>query len=430
MNFFDIPMLKSSISFRNNLLSYCRLSGDGKYLYAKRVNYSWKFDKRFHDEQARFFVHDPELYLSKSMMSGVEYYDIFKNKMDRSSVINVFAKFFAHFLFRFFNVIMKLINRVMFKVKDGFYGCRKCYVDDNEKVFDERTGIVFLVFPFPLSFKRQIKYFLFLRKSKRIYYPYGNPYLFVDLCRFLWLRDVHSYEKLESRAAIRLAYELKKMGIKYVEMSDEYDVTSLVFSRTLKRLKISTVNSAHGIGNFLPFHAYESFYVLNDVQKKYYISLTKTKYSIRLMNGIYSHNFCNGIIYPSRNNFPVAFVFLSQVSNAAPSLVALEEEKFLSEIVSKYTHVEKYFYYKPHPNSDMIVPDGFIDFSNSSQKNNFIYISFYSSSYLDPDFYGVKILIETKYLKPSIVFGDDACIMTADDFLTKLEVGYDFINLV
>jgi hypothetical protein len=225
---------------------------------------------------------------------------------------------------------------------------------------------------------------------------------------------------MESRAQVRHARQLSALGMKTVQLSDEFDIGSLDFGRTLARLSVHTVNSAHGVGKYFPIHAYSEFHVITERQAQYYHSVRPCHYSLRTLNDRLP---LMGLSSASRETSDVQLVFLSQVFDGVTEVVSNNETIVLKQLSEEFADSSNLcLHYKPHPNRHKpIVPRGFKLLLNVDEVNGnpgTVFVSFYSTCQIDPSFKGRKVLIRCPLIYPEIVFDELEIIFELDELIS------------
>lgn len=375
------------------------------------VNLHHKFDENFYDSQGDLYISDPDSYIQNEKNSIVENkidHCMPDRKIDANTTVKIVLKVISHWLFRLIGFFQTLLNKQKFDI------LRKCYVEDVEALFDVECNLR-LIYPFPLSAKRQLKYLRFLKSSGKTFILDGLPYDIKGFSNFIIKRTYSALNKLEARAAFRLAaiHSSKFMPV-LVQCSDEYDLTSLFYCKKAQRYGIETLNSAHGIGKYLPYTGYTKFDCLSSAQIEYYSKFNPNgKFGLREMtSNVQSKVFT--AVKPT-------FVFLGQYSGRNDYL--RNDEILVLDVIKEVSlHFSSSvdFLYKPHPNNQdlsftnleflQVIKGGLVS-GDSKLVSQF---SLFSTCQVDPNFIGHKFLIETKYIKPSISFGSNVEIVNLD----------------
>ena len=401
-------MLECSISYRDSLLKYCREANLSKYSYRRFVNWTYHLNEKFYSDESDKFLMDSFSYLEGDAIGDYNF-DAYNSNLEWKVLIKYVAKIFIHLIFMSFGKFQLFKVNLQPKV-------RKAYVDDTDMTYG-KNNVQLLIFPFPLSIKRQCLFLIELIRTKRKFVLFGNHYSAQDLLKLLCKRDFDTLIKIEARAQMRTVYFLKSQEVAVIELSDEYDPSMLDFCRLARRKNIYTINKTHGVGIYAPFQKFDEFYAITNKQISYYLfintpSINKFQLPSNSSVGTRPKSFGDKI-----NNV----VLISQVGPAAPPCVEEEELKVYS-ILSSNQFLSHKLYYKPHPNNKKI-PD-YVDCPALNTVRHLdgenLYLSLYSTAQLDPAFDGEKYLIETDLIKPSIIF-DDENIIHISVFSTFLE---------
>lgn len=373
--------------------------------------------------EACHFLAGIDVYLAGGCRAQPHVDDVYAERQGGRQVITVLMKVFAHWLFR---LLGRFADRRIRASGISIY--RKAYVDDIELVFNiGQADVVRAVYPFPINLNRQVRYLKFLGGKGYLFKLTGNPYSIADLVRFLCRRDVRSLSRLESRAQIRHAHEVAALGITQVQLSDEFDIGSLDFARTLARLHVYVVNSAHGIGKYIPVHAYDEFHVLAWRQKEYYIATRTCRYCLRTLNGKAAVVAAGKPSGARAKKYPVSFVFLSgQSSHGVGETYLVSNEAMAVERLGKdfAGSSQVRLLYRPHPNNlKPVVPYGFELLPGLEEVNGqpgTVFASYCSTCQIDPAFKGRKILLRGEMIYPEVWFDDSEEMRDLDQLVGLL----------
>lgn len=415
MSHIEIPLLRESAAFAARLIEAASRFGDAKYQFHRRVNWSHRYDETFYEREADFFRSAPDAYLAGHQHTAPQLVDVFALKLRPKQVLTVLMKVTAHWIFHVLGSFSGRVSRM-----NGVHIYRKCYVDDIELVFDpDEIGVIRAVYPFPLNIGRQLRYLRSLREKGYRFKLAGNPYSAKDLTIFLMRRDVHSLQRLESRAQVRHAYQVVGLGMKTIQLSDEFDIGSLDFARTLARFPTDVVNSAHGNGKYYPIHAYKVFYVLTQKQQQYYKSVFECSYRLRKLNDTAGLRKTAKI---TEKKPPVSVVFLGQTSAYASPIINNNEKDALHRLhLALADNVKIKLYYKRHPSNTWPKYyhgyEELIDLDFVNDMENTIYVSLFSSCQIDPSFKGRKILLRSHLIYPEIAFDESEEIRNMDELI-------------
>jgi hypothetical protein len=414
----EIPLLRESSAFVRRLAAAARQFGDSQYRFYRRVNWSHRFASAFYAEEAALFLRDDASYLAGRAPPPAPLADVFGQRLSVREVLNMLLKVLAHWGFAILGTgSRRVVSR------HGVRVYRKCYVDDIELVFDPaEPAVLRAVYPFPLNLSRQLRYLRTLRRRRLLFVFAGNPYLPVDVWRLLRQRTVGSMMRLEARAAVLHAKQVSRWGLQTVQLSDEFNLGSLDFARTLARGGARVVNSAHGVGKYLPAHAYQEFDVLTGKQQEYYLATRPCEYRRRHLNDLAPAQGERDTAGPRRST---RLVFLSQTFPGLTGVVKDNEDRVVQRLHREFgaePRVE--LHYKPHPTNDSPrAPNGFrmlrsIDAVNG--RAGTMYVSQFSTCQIDPTFKGRKVLVRGHLIHPEISFDDDQEILTLEALVASV----------
>ncbi len=405
----EIPLLRESQTFADRLREAVRVIDESKYYRNRRINWSYRYCEAYYAAEAVHFCRSPAEYVKGELNSPPQISDVFSEPIRPRQLAGICLKVFAHWTFA---IIGKLVG---YRRSTGLDVYRKCYVDDIELAFDPlANGILRVVFPFPLSVGRQWRYCRHLQKQALPFRLDGNRYVLRDLIALLVTRNVRALMRLESRAEIRTARQVLMEGFSRIELSDEFNIGSLDFCRTLSRAGVPIINSAHGIGKYFPIHSYSQFNILNSKQKQYYKSERPCKYEYFKLYTTYGSQ--SGAEHARKlKNSKINIIFLSQVVDNGNWIIFSEERKlieYITPILNDYKNVSLNF--KPHPNASHVSYKGkwkiIYDLKEINQLDNRIFISFFSTCHIDDRFQGKKYLIRTELIHPEIAYDDNGDI--------------------
>lgn len=413
----NIPLVIESKAFVENLKISCMLFDENKYLYKQRVNYSYRFSSEFIDEQLKLFQMDPSKYLSVyGLQKTDKFLNVYEKKLTRAETFRILVKVLAHRLFRFIGSFQCWFGSI-----GSFSIYRKAYVDDIDLVYDRGDSEVLMaIYPFPIKLSRQLKFISNLIKDKQAFRLDGYRYRLKFVLNLLYYRDVRSYEMLEKSAAYLKSLELADMCFQKIELSDEFDINCLPFTRFCRRAGLFVINKTHGIGKYFPMQCFDEFYVLDNKMTEYY---ELEKYS-----NFYKFDLITDQQFPEVAEIKkVVILFLSQKFDDSVTIIGQAEDKILSILTELNKSDGLKIYYKPHPNhlSSMKFENQRIHVISSINDLNInedfpILISLFSSTHIDPNFYGAKLLVETEMIKPNISFSNGQ-IVSLNDLSTSIK---------
>lgn len=424
MSHIEIPLLRESAAFAARLIEAASRFGDAKYQFHRRINWSHRYDEAFYEQEADFFRSAPDAYLAGHQHTMPQLVDVFVQKLRPKQVVRVLMKVAAHWFFHALGSFSVTVIRMK-----GIHIYRKCYVDDIELVFDpEEIGVVRFVYPFPISVRRQLRYLRFLREKGYRIKLAGIPYSPRDLVSFLARRDIRSLQQLESRAQVRHAHQVVALGIKTIQLSDEFDIGSIDFARTLARFPVRVINSAHGVGKYFPVHAYQEFNVVTERQAQYYHAVRPCCYTLRTLNDKAAKGGAGlrqGNMSGSNHNQAIKFVFLSQVFDGVGEVIASNEACAVARLNAEFAGLpEVRLLYRPHPNKHKpLPPEGFELLLHLEEVNGHlgtIFASFFSTCQIDPSFKGRKVLLRGELIYPHIAFDNSETILDLDGLVEMI----------
>ena len=403
MSKLEIPLLRESEAFVNRLTEAAKWFGDSKSKYYHRVNWSHRYEDDFYEAEVGHFCANPDDYITGHARVAPALADVFSKKLGYRTVSRVLIKAGAHLAFR---VIGKLRDAIVDSRVEQIY--RKCYVDDIELVFDpDQAATVRAVYPYPLSLRRQMRFLHHLLNKQYPFKLAGIPYCIRDLIFFALYREVGYLQRLETRAQIRHARELSLSCFKQIQLSEEFEIGSLDFVRALRHSKVEVINSAHGVGKYLPIHAYSTFFILTKRQVEYYRPINSCNYIVRKLN----------LRSPIKDEpakitaITKTVVFLSQKFNKSNQVIIDAETEIIDRLRCEFG-AEQWvrLLYKPHPTSaNLPAPRGFQSLGDLGSVNGFdetIFVSMFSTCQIDPNFVGRKLLVRTNLIRPEIAFDD------------------------
>lgn len=411
----DVPLLKESTAFVRRLEQGLHSRNECRYHAARRVNWSYRYASQFHAAELELFCKNPDAYLAIPLEPTPQVEDVFVQSVSKAKLLEVVAKVAAHWLFAAVGYVMRVGKPLQDK---SIY--RKCYVDEMENIYDpDESGVMRYVYPFPLSVKRQLRYFQYLARKRYPFRTAGYPYDFRDLFHFILRRDVRSLQKLESRAQVRLGRLIRSQrNWKTLQLADEFDICGLDFVRSVKRSDLQVVNAAHGVGKYFPFHAYDEFRILMQRQEEYYKSIFPCRY---VRQDLRSSGQDAGWADTDAGG-AIQLVFVSQTSTRAGAYLGDCEHDVLQRLRKSFQGRDDIeLWIKVHPNrKEPLRVEGFQILQSLSMlrsEQNTVFVSFFSTSHIDPAFKGRRYLLNYELLKPAIAFDDDGSILDLEGFI-------------
>lgn len=409
-----IPLVKESAEYSTFVRDCCNKFQDSNYRRSNRINLVYRFDSKLYDDFEKSYV-SGECGGRVIEIDG----DIFERRLPLASVIRFLIKVLLHTVFRFCGYLQFKFNNTS-QIRVG----RKCYVDDIFKVFEVEAdrSPLYLVHPFPIRVMRQVKFVIALKKRKIPFVFAGQVYVLKDVLKLLASRKVADMYSAETRSSILYAKKWAGAGIVRFELSDEFDIACLSLGRALNFFGIHTVNKAHGIGKYYPQVSFNEFFVMNSKMSDYYQNVSLNG---RVMISLFNESNVGGSKYLEMSaGGKINLIWVSQVFEGSGDYLAACEAVFLKEYAfelrSKLDGVSM-FVYRPHPNSLRCdAPDGWVVSSNNYDGDFNIYISFFSTVFIDPEFLGRKYLLEWEGINPSLAFDAGKFVLTRGTLVSTL----------
>lgn len=279
----------------------------------------------------------------------------------------------------------------------------------------------FFVYPFPINPSRQIQFVRDLVKAGCHWSFAGLPYSLTGL----WLpflspqNRLRRMVELETSAYAAHAVEFQRMGVRSVQTSDEFEVGGVALFEGLRARGISSVNSAHGVGNYCPYVYYDEFRVICDKQAEFYrLRSSVGKLVLReqantvLQNASFSRKKLDTptLVFIHQNFSALGLFFEDRAQMRAMQTVrAVAEKHRWSAII------------KAHPNtrdrellnlsdSTKIPVQRRLDWSLIRP----IFVTLNSTAYFDFRVLGPFLFFVEKSLQPAVYFGDAIHMATAE----------------
>lgn len=405
------PLFSQVRGYADGIERQIRATVSSRYQRRRLVNFFHRFDDSYRDAEEALFLSDPGRYSHKAGSSSINQ-DLLATRLPGRLVVRQVLKTLAHWAFRIAGSLQSsAVDRT------AYTRLRRCYVEDVEALFGTDAELLRLIYPFPLSVARQIRYVRLLRNEGKSYTLAGLPYAFSELLTLVAAGTYGHLLRMEARAQIRHAREMSAFPkLHTIQTSDEYDFGTIYFCRSLRRRRITILNAAHGISKYLPNHEYDEFDALTQEQISFYDNYNACRFRIRQLtppppNNAYESNV-------------TTVVLLGQYSRNMSDLLKDAESQMLdivTEVASRNKNVR--FLYRKHPNndSDVTLAKG-IELSDGRllAGNNVIQFSLYSTCQIDPNFVGCKFLVETKFIKPQFAYGSEEPIIQIDDLASHL----------
>ncbi len=331
-------------------------------------------------------------------------------------VVRVIIKFFMHHIFLTLGKLSSNNN-----IKYDYV--LKTYVDVEYNIFQKKVKnkkTLVLIFPFPLSIKRQVKYIIDIYSNKSVNQILcGVPYSPFKLIKFMLTKKVIDMFELEYDGCCRLNILLQKYKFNEYLNLDDYDPFSVLTGETLENRGIKVITYLHGIGTYSPFISTTELKVFNLVQENYYKQRNKieiVKYYDDLKVNFVKFN----TIKPGDT-----LVFYSQITTQTLSIKPIEER--VLKILQQLSNMNKStLLYKLHPNCaklpSYIKEIGIEQYKNDNGNQSKIFTtSFYSTSYYTDKNDGA-FLIGVQEIPTYLLFGEDAYIIKEKDLQNVFSV--------
>ena len=283
----------------------------------------------------------------------------------------------------------------------------RTWVDVSLALFGSQSkdGLV-LVYPFPLNFRRQLKYIDQLGKDGYRFQLFGAPYPLWDI--LLWAirpRDRRLAE-LEQATMERHATELvEQFDVSNLVTSEDFEIGSFAFTSRLRELGVCVENYAHGVGKYCPYVSYDRFVVLNDAQEDYY----------RQFGNIGEFEY-----FPEKSSDwssirPRALVLVDQLISRDGSLLDRLEQEILTVMKTVAENYKLELEIKLHPNSKLSADerrDGVKQVDKIRwSSGEAIFITVFSTAFLTFREMGRTMLVGNRYIDPRLVFGRHAPVI-------------------
>ena len=335
-------------------------------------------------------------------------------KLSHREIFRIIGKYCAHRLFILLGT--KRLNDYRYVVKT--------YVEVEYEYFRALINgdrHLVLIFPFPLSIKRQLRYVCELlvdNDPSRTIKFCGSPYSLRKLTAIIVRRRKYDEFVFELDAAIKINRYLQVLDFQVLLNMDDVDPFGIIVNKLDCRKK-RVVTYLHGIGTYSPFIYTHELRVFDQRQVDYYSSLNDIK-KIEVYEFARKRNSDN----TQSESRPRAVVFYSQVTKSFTITAAVEERVFLSLArICRDTGVR--LFYKQHPNNTGSLPlyvkescavrwgDG-----NAYEPAESLSLSFYSTAYYTST-EAVSALIDVPEIPIGLLFSDE-CKVVKEENLSQL----------
>ncbi|MEF8767025.1 hypothetical protein [Candidatus Accumulibacter contiguus] len=335
-------------------------------------------------------------------------------KLSHREIVRAIAKYCAHRLFILLGA--KHANEYRYVVKtyveveyESFHALRK----------DERHLV--LIFPFPLSMKRQLRYIYGLLTdndpSRDIEFC-GNPYSLRRLATIIVRRRKYDEFAFELDAAIKLNKYLQNLHFEVLLNMDDVDPLSMIVNR-VNCCKKTVVTYLHGIGTYSPFIFTDELKVFDQRQADYYSSLNDIK-KIEIYDFATKRNSDNA----QSQVTPKAVIFYSQLTKSS-AIIAPVEKRVLQALARICQASGVRLFYRQHPNNTRSLPlyvkESHAvkwDHSNGWEPAESLGLSLYSTAYYTSR-EAVSALIDVPEIPIRLLFSDE-CKVVKEDNLSQL----------
>ena len=312
-------------------------------------------------------------------------------------------------------VLINLFYRIFFIRKTNKTRYIRAWVDVSKHIYEEEfEDSRILIYPFILNLRRHFRFFYqcyFIDKSNITLC--GLPYKLKDivvLLKGLSSKDEQLLTTVESRAYRQHASELLELGLKRIYTTDEFDAVGIALNHQLMKGGAHTTNTAHGIGVYMPFVAYNDFFVFNQAQKSYY-----SKHSL-IENYFFRDKQNSEPVFSGdpTKGFQPAFVYLFQpyLPRQSFEYECDTQDRLIKSLQELALKLQVPFYIKSHPNQSekskeelhplcSLVCNRWQDIPVA----NPIFFHLNSTAYYDLYKKGPVLTYKSKFLFPDIYFG-------------------------
>ncbi|MFK7800615.1 MAG: hypothetical protein AB8G95_03190 [Anaerolineae bacterium] len=327
-------------------------------------------------------------------------------------------------------IVINLLYRIFFIRKSDSTQYVRAWVDVSKQIYEQEFKQArILVYPFILNFRRHFRFLyqtFFVDKSSVSLC--GLPYRIKDigtLVKGYFTKDIKSIIEVEYGAYNRHAVELVALGAETIYTTDEFDPVGIAFNEELVRNGVRVVNTTHGVGVYMPYVAYNDFYVFNQAQIEYYSRYNQVdRYLYRSrqnsapkFSGAESGEFQFGLVYiyaPFEPKKVFEYEFKIQEELMA----------YLKKLASK---TGTPFYIKTHPNQSETSKDALKSQCDSVCNqwidiplNNPVFVHIKSTAYYDLYEIAPVITYKSKFLFPEVYFGETIQTVSKEMFEASL----------
>ncbi len=323
--------------------------------------------------------------------------------------VNVVLKYIINFIFRFANLLY------ITRKKDKVRNIVKAWVEVSYRIhgYNRFCESLVLIYPFPYSLKRQIKFIfqLILNKNK---FGFGFVnYSFRKLIILIFNTNISNYIDFEidgqNRSAKYITRRYKNLEKIYTE--DDYTPSIIEFNLYFEKLNIEIISTSHGVNQQVPVVSATRFEYLTTRQKNIYSKYSDLRIKFK------KQKLHSKVPNVKINDFK-KYVYIIIHSNFKESGMYYEDNLQLTMISSLLDLQINNLFIKYHPNSKeakykdlTIVEDSDLDILVNSM--NIIFLTINSTSFFTYGYYGVFLFVHDENYDPVDIFGCD---------ITKIEI--------
>jgi len=322
------------------------------------------------------------------------------------------------FRFRF---LLRVLAHRAFRIMGRFVGessvlvgepttVLRSWVDVSLDLFEvEKQTTVVLVYPFPLSISRQLRYIRHLRANGFAYRLAGFPYRLRSVIPWCFRPSDADLADLESLAGTEHADELMaRYGLQQLLTAEEFEAATFAFCEQLRSRQVYVQNRAHGVGKYSPFISYDEFAVFNEEQIKYY----------KVYGRVGRFELVDDDVTLPPVRAPQAIVLIDQLISEDGSLLDALQRRIIDviKIVAEKSNIDAAI--KLHPNSKLSHLEGRQGVRHTRDiewsPGEAIFLTVYSTAYLTFRRFGMTILVRDDLIDPSLVFGPGSFVVHVD----------------
>lgn len=327
-----------------------------------------------------------------------------------------------------FKIIIKVLLHWLFLSYAKFYKSKfqsgqkniiKSYVEVEYNLFKSKTKNtkhLVLIFPFPLSIKRQLTYIKELKASEDKYMDfsfYGMPYSVKKLITLIFKRNLYQVFALEYDAAVKFGMDMVKIDFTSFLNMDDFEPMSVAYNSIFKENERFVDTHLHGIGTYSPFISSHHLKTFNKLQQNYYSSRAE----IPTLTFYEEYAKANKFHHTENIDF---IIFYSQVTAHTYELSKIEK-RVMSLLKEEAKKIGAKIIYKKHPNNMSYKPD-FVDsvliydsFTKSIISNKVsLGVSLYSTTFYTEQ-HRNSILIEVPEIPIRLLFPETNLIISEDN---------------